>query len=164
MKDGYRYWCKTCVKLYNKYQNDSGYNKKYYKQNRDKIRKMKSRWRKANKDKVNALSRAWVHKNKDKFYAITKAWQKKNKEKMRWYICNRRAKMKSVGGKISKDDWKELLEEANHKCLCCGTTENLSLDHIIPISKGGLNVKENSQVLCRACNSKKGNRHSTDYR
>lgn len=37
-------------------------------------------------------------------------------------------------------------------CAWCGTTDGLELDHIIPIVVGGLNIKENSQTLCRKCN------------
>lgn len=49
-------------------------------------------------------------------------------------------------------------ERDGHVCLHCGTTENLSLDHIIPWSKGGPDTYENFQTLCRSCNARKGNR------
>lgn len=41
-------------------------------------------------------------------------------------------------------------------CLHCGTTENLSLDHIHPYSLGGPDTFDNLQTLCRSCNSRKG--------
>ena len=43
-------------------------------------------------------------------------------------------------------------------CKNCGTTKDLTLDHIIPVSKGGENTLDNLQVLCRSCNSKKNNK------
>jgi len=44
------------------------------------------------------------------------------------------------------------------KCLHCGTTEELSLDHVHPYSLGGGDEPENLQTLCRPCNSRKGAR------
>lgn len=43
-------------------------------------------------------------------------------------------------------------------CAYCGTTENLSVDHKRPISRGGSSEPENLQCLCRSCNSRKGAR------
>jgi len=43
-----------------------------------------------------------------------------------------------------------------YKCRHCGTSENLSVDHIIPESKGGTLDLDNLQTLCRPCNSRKG--------
>lgn len=45
-----------------------------------------------------------------------------------------------------KRTWKD------SSCKWCGTTEQLELDHIIPIVAKGLNIKENCQTLCRKCN------------
>lgn len=44
------------------------------------------------------------------------------------------------------------------KCLHCGTSESLSLDHIYPYSLGGSDDPSNLQTLCRPCNSSKGAR------
>jgi hypothetical protein len=43
-------------------------------------------------------------------------------------------------------------------CLKCGTTERLSIDHIVPFSKGGSDDIENLQCLCLICNIKKSNK------
>lgn len=50
------------------------------------------------------------------------------------------------------------LNKYNNRCANCGTTRHLSIDHIIPWSLGGLTTKDNLQVLCKKCNSSKGNR------
>jgi hypothetical protein len=42
------------------------------------------------------------------------------------------------------------------RCLCCGSAENLTVDHVIPRSCGGADDESNYQPLCRSCNSIKG--------
>lgn len=44
------------------------------------------------------------------------------------------------------------------KCVFCGTEENLTIDHIVPISKGGSRRIENLQILCGPCNFKKADK------
>lgn len=46
----------------------------------------------------------------------------------------------------------------NHQCRSCGSTEHLTVDHIVPRSKGGTHHLDNLQTLCRSCNSRKGAR------
>lgn len=44
------------------------------------------------------------------------------------------------------------------KCVVCGISENLSIDHKIAIINGGTNDLENLQLMCRSHNSAKGAR------
>jgi 5-methylcytosine-specific restriction endonuclease McrA len=48
-----------------------------------------------------------------------------------------------------------VMERDRHSCVLCGATEDLTLDHIHPWSKGGPDTYENLRVLCRPCNSRK---------
>jgi hypothetical protein len=45
-----------------------------------------------------------------------------------------------------------------NKCQYCGATNHLTIDHIIPRSKGGDNSWFNLVVCCSHCNTKKGNK------
>lgn len=42
------------------------------------------------------------------------------------------------------------------ECKKCGSKENLQVDHIIPVSKGGNDEMDNLQPLCADCNREKG--------
>lgn len=46
----------------------------------------------------------------------------------------------------------------NYKCQYCGATENLTIDHIVPTSRGGQDLWENMISCCNKCNVKKGNK------
>lgn len=48
------------------------------------------------------------------------------------------------------------------KCRQCGAEHGLSIDHILPVSRGGNSIDDNLQVLCLACNCRKGNRISSN--
>lgn len=41
-------------------------------------------------------------------------------------------------------------------CAACGSPKNLVLDHILPVSKGGLTTLKNLQLLCKTCDRAKG--------
>lgn len=56
--------------------------------------------------------------------------------------------------------WRNLSQRLRREspfCANCGTTDDLTVDHITPISAGGdLYDRTNLAVLCRPCNSRKG--------
>lgn len=62
------------------------------------------------------------------------------------------------GDKIDKNLWEEKLIKLEGKCQMCGTKNNITIDHIIPLSKGGLNDINNLQPLCFSCNRSKNNK------
>lgn len=51
-----------------------------------------------------------------------------------------------------------VLKRDGHKCVQCGATERLTMDHIKPKSKGGKWTPDNLQTMCAECNGKKGDR------
>lgn len=44
----------------------------------------------------------------------------------------------------------------NNSCQYCGSTRHLTIDHVIPKSRGGEDSWENLVVACHTCNTKKG--------
>lgn len=51
-----------------------------------------------------------------------------------------------------------VFERDEHACVTCGTSDDLTLDHIYPWSLGGADDEANLQTLCRPCNIAKGAR------
>ena len=53
---------------------------------------------------------------------------------------------------------REVLRRDKHTCQYCGSTKQLTLDHVIPRSKGGKHTWDNVVIACESCNSRKGDR------
>lgn len=51
----------------------------------------------------------------------------------------------------------------NPVCIACGVEEDLSIDHIVPRSKGGGDEKTNLQTLCHYCNTQKGTKSQEEW-
>lgn len=61
-------------------------------------------------------------------------------------------------GKISNRMRFKIYERDGYRCRKCGRrTDDLEIDHIFPISKGGKSNYDNLQTLCHRCNSLKSN-------
>lgn len=53
---------------------------------------------------------------------------------------------------------KRIFKRDNNTCGYCGSHKNLTVDHILPKSRGGKNTWENMITCCNRCNSMKDNR------
>lgn len=63
-------------------------------------------------------------------------------------------------GKMSHRDYlrrrRTVLKRDGNRCVKCGSADDLTLDHIVPVSKGGSHAIVNLQTMCGSCNSLKG--------
>lgn len=69
----------------------------------------------------------------------------------------------SIETTLTREEWVAIIERYGGKCLRCGKQTKLTMDHVIPVSKGGPHSAANIQPLCGPCNSSKG-RKIIDYR
>jgi hypothetical protein len=60
----------------------------------------------------------------------------------------------------------ELIERDGPSCVWCGRSmwrRDLTVEHVVPRSRGGHLVSENALVACRACNRRRGSRPVDAY-
>lgn len=57
---------------------------------------------------------------------------------------------------------KNVFKRDDSRCQYCGATDNLTLDHVIPKSKGGKSTWDNLVTACMKCNNKKDNKTLSD--
>jgi len=74
----------------------------------------------------------------------------------------RRAQGEKIINTLTAQEWVDILKQYKFRCAYCRKEFTLfdreTKDHVIPISKGGDNTKENIVPACRSCNSKKYNK------
>lgn len=146
-KDGHSYYCKPC-------EHETRRQSPAVKNDKAKARYK----RYLQSDKGKQTRRAYYQKRKAlgtwKTYAV-------DLEAHRLYMLKRRAKLANNGiFQISK---KDLQRFNNAKCFYCneaGTT----IDHIIPVSRGGAHSIGNLLPCCKPCNSSKGNKTITEWK
>ena len=88
-----------------------------------------------------------------------------------WLILSLTENTRSVRPTIrvtfSKEERSVIARSQGYRCMYCGVrlrTENLQIDHMYPVSRGGSNEYDNLQALCRRCNIRKGNHTDEEFR
>ena len=83
---------------------------------------------------------------------------------MRWrkqadYNARRRAA--KFTRELSDVDRLEILEREGRVCYLCGqwlSVHEMTLDHVVPLARGGAHTPENLRPAHRSCNSRKGSK------
>lgn len=105
-------------------------------------------WHKDNLDRVNEIKRKYAKSDI-------------GKQKTRENAQRRLERVKKLTKTINWTYWKWLCKKLDYKCQLCLKTfpyEKLTLDHQLPINRGGDNDEWNLQPLCKSCNSSKQDR------
>lgn len=74
-----------------------------------------------------------------------------------------RARKLNAEGQYSASDVKRIFSAQKGRCACCGKKKKLTVDHIVPLTKGGSNWPRNLQGLCLNCNSQKNARDPIEF-
>jgi HNH endonuclease len=112
----------------------------------------------------------WYNKNKEYNSQRSKEWRENNQDKVRDYELNNKDKTLARTRKrqIAKKNQSPKLTQLEDsmikalyfmsKVLSNSCSNNFNVDHIIPVSKGGLHVFDNLQILTEHENKSKGNK------
>ena len=145
--------CKECCKLNAKEK---------YENNKDQISLRIRNYKKIQKENNSEVYKKCLLSNKTR-QAI---YQKTDKGKLVNKICQhkRRELVKSNNSDVTTEKLKGLLLSQQNKCFYCSKILNLEeyravhLDHVIPLSKGGLHRMDNVVWACSTCNQSKSNK------
>ncbi len=109
------------------------------------------------RDAQRKFNPAWIEKKKvyDRRYRASE----KGKAVHTAMTERRRARIKgTVSGKLTAAEWLAILKSNRYRCFYCKQKIRLTMDHVIPLSKGGEHRKENIVPACASCNSRKHDR------
>lgn len=102
--------------------------------------------------------------NRKKAVAYTANYRKANPEKSNAYFQARRARLLAAPGVYTVEDWQSIVDRQNGRCAACDKQCVLTVDHIVPLKRGGTNWPSNLQGLCLSCNCSKGARLESEWR
>lgn len=136
--------------------------RRYYQTHRDEALRKAAEWARNNQDQANANKRNWAEKNPVKASEAGKSWRNSNPTKRMEMKNRRRARLANNGVYVVGSAFLERLYSS--PCVMCGSLENISADHIIPIARGGTHSESNLQPLCGSCNSSKRDRTMTEWK
>jgi 5-methylcytosine-specific restriction endonuclease McrA len=97
---------------------------------------------------------------------VARLWQRNHMESVRIRNAQRRARQRAAPGTLSLQEWQDIKVRYRFSCLACRRQEpeiTLTVDHIVPLIKGGSHYASNIQPLCKRCNSGKREK-AIDYR
>jgi 5-methylcytosine-specific restriction endonuclease McrA len=157
------------------------YMRAYYAANYEKILERRAdpvnqeharKWREINRERNLEVKRKHYAANCEKwreYYANptnrkrSKKWRKANREKCRQYRHTRRA----TEGSYTTIDIVATIECQDGICFYCDDNirgRHSTVDHFIPIVKGGTNWPRNIRIACMSCNQSKNAKMPWDFK
>lgn len=188
--DGLTNCCKRCCKQYSRDYNSANpeklraRSKRFRLCNPEKVSKWNRSWYLKNADKQNCKSKKWAKDHPDRCRSIARAlykespakyrqwsadWQKDNPEKVANYARIRRARKQNVVVEpVTTKDWRDILDLWYYHCAYCLMPQELlpstlTMDHVIPLCRGGVHSKDNLVPACLHCNCAKGKKLVSEW-
>ncbi len=117
----------------------------------------------------NAYCAKYRAENKEYYAQRFAEWRRANPEKVKAKRHRRRARKANAKGTFTADDWKQRLAYHDYRCIYCGVEKHetkekyLTMEHLIPLSRGGTNWPSNLAPSCKSCNCSKGTRTHFEF-
>ena len=135
---------------------------RYREAHREELAQKAREYRQNNKEKRRIKRRKDYLRNKEREAETTKKWREEHPERVSIWRSSRRAKeLEAQAFDFTAEQLAGRLDYFGRKCYlklegCTGEYQHL--DHVIPLSRGGLHALPNLRPACQSCNLRKGNK------
>ncbi|MBD2778660.1 HNH endonuclease [Iningainema tapete] len=156
--------CAVCADLHNRRNKGNkehskkqyaAYGKPWYEKNRERLREDRKVYREQTKEKTKERGKRYREENHEAILESAKDYYYRNKIKFFIKANNRRIRKASCHAYPYQKT--EALARFENSCAYCGCKEKLTIDHFIPITKGGPDCLGNIVPACIRCNTSKLN-------
>lgn len=142
-------------------------NREYYKANRDDFAKRWKSYYEENKEELREKGRERYQDDPEYFRSQWREYyySPKGQAASKRESHRRRDREKGSLITLTSEEWAKTLDYFGHECAYCGSKEDITQDHLIPVSKGGDYTSYNIIPACGSCNySKRDEDFSVWYR
>ena len=140
-------------------------NSKYRQNNTEKLKERHDEWYKKNREYRLSQKKQYRSEHREELNEKVKDWYKKNPHKYSEYSGRRRARLTAADRrKISSKDWDSVLFHYRNCCAYCGSNKDLTMDHVVPLYRGGRHSIGNLVPACMSCNISKGTKLIVEWR
>lgn len=113
-------------------------------------------WRAANPERVLAGNRRWYAEHADQVREYRRRYRVANRDKIRALNNRRKATQRGVEvNDLTAEQWTDIKAAFDQRCAYCGKRRRLTMDHVVPLAKGGHHTAANIVPACQPCNSRK---------
>ena len=138
---------------------------KYRAENPEHYRKLKREARLRNPQKTREESIARYRNNIESEKARYRKYYATHKHEIVENGRRRRTRLLAAPTfKVTSKDWTRLCNTYNNCCAYCGANERLTMDHVIPLIRGGYHGIGNLLPACPRCNSSKNKKFIIEWR
>jgi hypothetical protein len=147
--------------------------------NREHVNELNRKWREANRKLVREQRRKWREANHELVREQRHKWREANHELMQQKGLVRRHKRRALkngnGGSFTHADELAKLKLQNGCCYWCAVKfikkrkhiryhpKYRTIEHLIPVTRGGSNWPDNIVLACASCNFSKCNKLPDEY-
>ncbi len=162
--DGYRPRCKQCRKASTR---------AYYEKNAEALKAKSARFRSEQPKRARAYVSAWIERNRSEKNAYSRKYHREHREERlaynktperraahranaKYQKARRKAAVDATIEPITADQWEEIQQSYLLLCVyCLEKCDDLTMDHVVALNRGGDHAAGNVVPACRKCNREK---------